>query len=104
MLVRAGIETKAQVRVALQRASDRGRDPVAALDDLGLLWSPEKQKQVTADAALMLAGLLAQLTVRQLTPPGDRVAQTPLDTKRAIEMWLRQMGEGSNVGQQGRVA
>lgn len=99
MLVRAGIETRAKVRTALQRADDKGRDPVAALDDLGLLWSPEKQKQVTADAALMLAGLLAQLTVRQLTPPGERTPQTPLDTKRAIEMWLRKMGEGNGVGQ-----
>lgn len=97
VLIRADSETKAHVRAALHRSATRGTDQVQALDDLGLLWSPDKQKQVMREAAQMVADLLQQSTLRQITPPGERVPQTPLDTKRVIEQWIRQMGEG-NVG------
>lgn len=88
MIVRADVETKAQVRAALDRAAARGTDPVAALDDLQLLHHPGLRREIIRESVLMIAGLLREASVKQLLEQGERMPTTALDTKRVIETWL----------------
>jgi hypothetical protein len=82
-------ETGSRVRTALLRADARGADPVRALDELGLLQYPARQRATMASTLHEAADLLEQLTPRQLAGE-DRLATASLDTKRHITLWLRE--------------
>lgn len=73
----------------LIKATVRGTDPVRALDELGLLHHERLRRQIMADTLSQAADLLYQTTVKQLAA-GQRAPQTPLDTKRCVELWLRE--------------
>jgi len=89
--------TAAQVRACITKSAQRGSDVVRALDELGLLWYPGKQDQVTAAVLGSAAKLLEQLSMRDLAAtviPGVprnsiRLPTSPLDTKSLIVQWLR---------------
>ena len=86
-MLRVDETTAADVRALLKRAADRGKDPVLALDELGLLSYPAKTRSTMAAALREAAGLLEELTVRQLAGV-DRPASSPLELKRQVGVWL----------------
>ena len=79
--------TAADVRALLKRAAARSKDPVLALDELGLLSYPARTRATMAAALREAAQLLDELTVRQLAGV-DRQATSPVDMKRQIGEWL----------------
>lgn len=96
---RADTVTVARVRACLDRCAESGKDPVQELDALGLLHHPGLVKQIFADTLFEAAGLLEQLTVKQLAG-NDRMPTSPLDAKNMVVGWLRQTA--TKATQEGR--
>lgn len=94
--MRADQKTELAIRASLARSQARGADPVRALDELGYLLYPDKQRKLQADTLRMMADLLDQLTVKHL--PAVKAPLTPLDTKRVTAVWLRLMAEEMEKG------
>lgn len=89
-MLKADADTVLEVQGVLASAAARGTDPVRALDELGLLHYESRRLQAMAGTLEQAAQLLSEITTGQLaTLANDRRPQTPLDTKRHIEMWLR---------------
>lgn len=90
LVLKADEATVLRVREVLAKAATRGTDAVRALDELGLLCFDGLRRQLAADALDAAADTLYETTTKQLSIlADDRRAQTPLDTKRHVEMWLR---------------
>lgn len=81
-------QSAADVRALLDRATKRGKDPVLALEELGMLLYPAMRRHLMAAALREAAGVLEELTVKQLAG-SQRQALSPLDTKRHTVAWLR---------------
>lgn len=94
-------ETLARVRAALQRAISRDRDPVAALDQLGLLRTPWREAEIRAEAVRDAADVIAAATLKQMTPTGGRQPATPLDAQRVIEQFLHSYAATLEPGRDG---
>lgn len=86
---RAEADVLAAVRAALDRCVRSGRDPVLALDELGLLRSDRELRAAAARAVGEATTDLQETSLTQLAVLlGVQRPQTPLDTKRVVEQWL----------------
>lgn len=95
-MLRVDLKNELQIRASLARSAARGADPIRALDELGYLLYPGKQRKLQADTLRQTADLLDQLTVKHL--PAVKAPLTPLDTKRVTAEWLRLMAEEMEKG------
>lgn len=93
---RVDLKNELAIRASLARSQARGADPIRALDELGFLLYPDKQRKLQADTLLQAADLLDQLTVKHL--PAVKAPLTPLDTKRVTAVWLRLMAQEMGKG------
>lgn len=75
------------VQQLVERAKQRGMNPIERLDCMGLILTDERHVQLAREVCVLMADRLEQVPFSHLSPRG--VSISPLDVRRAIVEYIR---------------